>query len=148
MSTEPRNRDIFGELMNRIASILTGLSLAVLLFVCPAHAARRMTANIPFAFTVGTVSLPAGQYEFVRAGDDVVEVRDAGGRSLFTMASAPIQGNGTSEKSTLKFATVDGRHVLIQIWSERSSSGYEFSYKHAERIIQAQTIGGTLASRR
>jgi hypothetical protein len=87
-----------------------------------------MTANIPFEFTVGTVSVPAGQYEFERAGEYVFQVRDASGRSLFTMASAPIQENGTREKSTLKFATVDGRHVLIQIWTQRSSTGYEFPY--------------------
>jgi len=134
--------------MQRSASILTGLSLAVLLFVCPAHAERRMTANIPFEFTVGTVSFPAGHYEFVRAGDSIVQVRDVGGRSLFTMASAPIQENGTSEKSTVKFATVDGRHVLIQIWSEGFSSGYEFPYGHAEGITQAPTISGTMTSRR
>ena len=119
--------------MNRIASILTGLSLAVLLFVCPAHAARRMTANIPFEFTVGTVSLPAGQYEFVRAGEYIVQVRDARGRSLFTMASAPIQEYGIPEKSLLKFATLEGRHVLMQIQSERFSGGYQFRYGHASK---------------
>ncbi len=134
--------------MNRSASILTTFSLALLLFVCPAHAERRIAANIPFEFTVGTISFPAGHYEFVRAGDWLVQVRDADGRSLFTMASAPIQERGAPEKSTLKFATVGGRHVLIQISSERSSSGYEFPYGHAEGITQARTISGTTTSRR
>jgi hypothetical protein len=55
--------------MKRIASILTGPSLSVLFLVASAHAQydeQRMTANIPFEFTVGNVLLPAGQYDFLR----------------------------------------------------------------------------------
>lgn len=121
--------------MNRIASILTGLSLAVLFFVGSAHAqsdGKRMTANIPFEFTVGSISLPAGQYEFLRtgAGGNIVRVRGVDGRSQFARISAFVQGDGPPEKSMLKFATVDGRHVLVQIWNGRSVSGTEFSYEH------------------
>ena len=68
--------------MKRIASTLTELSLAVLFFVVSAHAEsrQRITANIPFEFTVGSISLPAGQYEFIRNDDDIYQVRDADGR--------------------------------------------------------------------
>jgi hypothetical protein len=114
--------------MKRTASILTGLSLAVLSFVASAHAQynQRMTANIPFEFTTGNTSLPAGQYDFLRTGDNILQVRDRNGRSVFTMASASVQANQLPEKSMLKFVIVDGRHVLIQIWNERTSMGYEF----------------------
>jgi hypothetical protein len=119
--------------MKRIASILTGLSLAVLFFVASAHAqyeGQKMIANIPFEFTVGSISFPAGQYEFMRtgAGANIFRVRDADGNSLFIMASVPIRGNGLTEKSNLKFATVDGRHILIQIWNEPAAIGNEFHY--------------------
>ena len=56
--------------MNRVTNILTILSLAVVFFVASAHAQfdePRVVANIPFEFTVGTLSLPAGEYEFQRA---------------------------------------------------------------------------------
>jgi hypothetical protein len=85
-----------------------------------------MTANIPFEFTTGNTSLPAGQYDFLRTGDNILQVRDRNGRSVFTMASASVQANQLPEKSMLKFVIVDGRHVLIQIWNERTSMGYEF----------------------
>src|SRR5260221_10130624 len=102
--------------MKRITSILTGFSLAILFFVASAHAqsGQRMTANIPFEFTVGNISLPAGQYEFMRTGANIFLVRDADRRGLLTLSSASIQANGLPEKSMLKFATVDGRHVLVQ----------------------------------
>ena len=137
--------------MKRIASILTGFSFAVLFFVASAQAqsGRRLTANIPFEFTVGSLSLPAGQYEFLGTGDNIVEVRSADRRSLFTLSSASIQGNDLPEKPMLKFVTVDGRHVLVQIWNGFAANGSEFSYgttsvewaKHA-------TIDGTVTDRR
>lgn len=120
--------------MKRIASILTGLSLAVLFLAGLAAAqsdGQRLTANIPFEFTVGSTSLPAGQYEFTRTGGNIFLVRDADRHSLFTVSSASIDTNGLSEKSTLKFATIDGRHVLVQIWNESAAIGNEFSYGHA-----------------
>ncbi len=115
--------------MKRTASILTGLSLAVLFFVASAHAQyfeQKMTVNIPFEFTVGKISFPAGQYDFLRTGGNIFQVRDANRRIVFIVASAPIQPYGFPNKSMLKLATVGGRHVLIQIWNERDAMAYEF----------------------
>jgi hypothetical protein len=140
--------------MQRIASILTGFSLAVLFFVASAHAqsGQRMTANIPFEFTVGNISLPAGQYEFLSIGDNIVQVRGADRRSRFTLSSASpalIQANGLPEKSMLKFATVDGRHVLVQIWNELAANSNEFPYGHTSvELAKHATIDGTVTDRR
>jgi hypothetical protein len=136
--------------MKHIASILTGFSLVVLFFVGAAHAqSGRITANIPFDFTVGSISLPAGQYEFVDTGANIVQVRGADRRNLYTLSSASFQASQISERSTLKFATVDGHHVLVQIWNDLAGNGNEFPYgptsvesdKHA-------TIDGTVTDRR
>jgi hypothetical protein len=120
----------FGGLMKRIANILTGLSLTVLFFAASAHAQfeQRMTANIPFEFTVGNVALPAGQYEFLNAGDNIVQVRGADRRTVFTLSSTSTQPNAFPEKSTLKFVNVDGHHVLVQIWNNLAGNGSEFLY--------------------
>jgi hypothetical protein len=128
--------------MKRIASILTGLSFAVLFFVASAHAesGQRMTANIPFEFNVGNTSLPAGQYEFIRNDNDIYQIRDADGRSLFALASTSIQANEVPEKSALKFATVDGRHVLIQIWNQRADIGNRF-YR-GQSYVEQPTVHG------
>ena len=68
--------------MKSIAITLTELSLAVLFFVVSAQAesGQRVTANIPFEFTIASRSLPAGRYEFIRTDDDIYQVRDADGR--------------------------------------------------------------------
>lgn len=136
--------------MKRIANTLTGLSLAVLFFVASAHAqSGRITANIPFDFTVGSISLPAGQYEFVDTGSNIVQVRGADRRTLYTLSSASIQASQISEKSTLKFAIVDGRHVLVQIWNELAANGKEFPYGHTSaELAKHATIDGTVTDRR
>ena len=114
--------------MKRIASILTGLSFAVLFFVASAQAqydGRKIVATVPFDFTVGKISLPAGQYEFLRTDPNIFLVRDAGGRSLLTLV-ASTETNWLHEKSGLEFAVVDGRHVLLQIWDEVAGVGFDF----------------------
>jgi hypothetical protein len=118
--------------MKHIAGTLTGLSLAVLFFVGSAHAqydAQRITANVPFEFTVGNVSLPAGQYDFLRTGTNIFQVRNAEGHSVYTMAGFTIEESGPENKSTLKFAIVQGRHVLIQIWNQAAAMGNGFQIK-------------------
>ena len=134
--------------MKRIASILTGLTLAVLFSVASAQAQyddQKITANIPFEFTVGSHSFPAGQYQFIRTEGAVYTIRDADGRGLFVMAGAPTQSPALFEKSTLKFATVNGRHVLVQIWSDLSLSGNEFPYANTSaELAKRPTIDGTV----
>jgi len=137
--------------MKRVASILTGLSLAVLWFGASAHAQseRRMSANTPFDFIVGTISLPAGQYEFRGVGSRIIQVRDSDGRSAFALPSAPVDGNGLSEKSTLKFAVVSGHHVSIQIWNDLAGHGDEFPHGNASlEAARQRTIEGTGADSR
>ena len=136
--------------MKRFANTLTGLSLAVLFFVASAHAqSGQITANIPFDFTVGSISLPAGQYEFVDTGSEIVQVRGADRRTLYTLSSASIQASQISEKSMLKFATVDGHHVLVQIWNELAANGKEFPYGHASaELAKHASIDGTVTDRR
>jgi hypothetical protein len=141
---------LFGGFVKRIASILNGVTLAVLFFVVSAHAQSdgRISANIPFDFTVGTISLPAGQYEFIETGDNIVQVRNADRRTVFALSTAPIEANGVSDKSTLKFAAVDGRHVLVQIWNELTDSGAEFTPSHSAVELAEPSTMQTITERR
>lgn len=135
--------------MNRIASTLAGVSLAVLFFVASAHAqSERMTANIPFDFTFGAVSLPAGQYQFSRtgAGGNIVVARNADGHTWFALATAPIEESGLPAKSQLKFAVEDGRDVLVQIWNDQAAVGTELPYMH--NSVELAAVDANLMDRR
>ena len=101
--------------MKRITSILSASSLAVLLLLTSsAHAqSGRIAANIPFAFTVGGISLPAGRYEFANTGDRIVQVQNAERHTVLTLSVASIERRGLPKKSMLKFDTVGDRHILV-----------------------------------
>ncbi len=116
--------------MNRITCMLAGSLLAVVSLGSFAHAQQdpqRLVAKVPFEFAIGSTSFPAGQYEFIRMGAYELLVRNADGRSRLSVASALFQDKRLSDRSQLKFATVDGHYVLVQIWNGRSSVGNEFS---------------------
>jgi hypothetical protein len=134
--------------MKRIASILAGLSLAALFFAPSAHAqydAQKMTANIPFEFTVGNISLPAGQYEFQRTGFNIYLIRDANGLSRYTASSVPIEAYGLTKKRTVKFVTMNGRHFLVQIWNGNVATGSEFQYRQSYvELAKQPTIHATV----
>ena len=137
--------------MKRIAIILTALSVAVLFFGASARAQseKRMSGNVPFDFTVGTLSLPAGQYESRGVGDNIIQLRDSNGRGAFALSSAAVEANGLPEKSTLKFAVVNGHHVLISIWNDLAGNGNEFPYGNASlEAARQRTTEGTMADRR
>ena len=125
--------------MKRIASILSALSVAVLFIATSAHAQveARMTATIPFDFTVGSISLPAGQYEFLGVGNNVVQIVNADRHSVYALPATSVQVNGATDKSTLKFANVDGRHVLVQMWNDLASNGSEF--RHERAVVEQST---------
>jgi hypothetical protein len=141
-----------GGFMNRVANILTGLSLAVLFVAVSAHAqnaGQKMLAKVPFEFTVGRTPFPAGQYEFVRTGAYIFQVRAADGRTRLAAASAPLQQNRVPEKSRLTFSAVNGRHVLVQIWDGNAYSGSEFPNRTpAVEVAKPATIPGNLTNNR
>ena len=140
--------------MKRIASILTVISLAVLSSVGSAHAQssrHKIVANIPFEFTAGGTVLPAGQYEFLQTGavGNVIFIRGVYGNGLFTVITSGMEANESHEDSTLKFTTVDGSHVLTQIWDETAGVHYEIQPQHAyAELAGRSTNDRTVTARR
>jgi hypothetical protein len=137
--------------MKRITNILTVLSLAVLFTAGLSQAqsaGQKITANVPFDFTVGNLSFQAGQYDFARSGDGLYLIREANGHAQMILAGAPVQQYGSPEKSNLKFEVVNGRHVLIQVWSELAASGNDFPNGGPSVELDKRTTDVTITSGR
>jgi hypothetical protein len=138
--------------MNRIARITTTLSLAVLLLGGVANAQyndQKVTAKVPFDFVVGGTVLPAGQYVFLRTGINQLLVRDAEGHNFVTVITGSVEAQKKPQNSKLKFETVNGSHVLVQLWSEQDALGSEL-YHARDRVEQAEysAIHASSAGRR
>jgi len=84
-----------GGTMKPVASILTGLSLAVLLLAAPAQAqydGQKIISTIPFEFMIGNRSLPAGRYTFLRTGANAFLVRSADRFRRMSLRQRPSSG--------------------------------------------------------
>jgi hypothetical protein len=125
------NEDHLGGCMkNLIARILTVLLPAVLLFAGTAHgqyAPHTLMVTVPFEFTAGDKTFPAGDYSIVSTAPDQLSVRDSRGHVLASLmahsAGSPNDNNGSPR---LTFYSVGGGHTLTQVWME-SRLGYELA---------------------
>jgi len=107
--------------------VLTILAAAVLL-VASAHAQfapMMLKASVPFEFSVGKKSYPAGDYLIQRTGPNTLSLRSAEGQFLAVIQTGPVQSLNQRASSVLRFRTVGGRHVLEQVWQSGTTLGYQ-----------------------
>jgi hypothetical protein len=119
------------------------LVMASLLAVCSfaatqvARAQEPMVVNIPFAFTAGDASLPAGEYR--------VQKMDGNGAVLLIRCTEPTasafvmtigtQAKGQQGRSKLIFNRYNDNYFLSQVWSAGYSSGRELRKSQREKEI-------------
>ena len=95
--------------------ILASTALAaVALATIPAVAATSTTLNVPFSFTVGGHSLPAGLYLVQRdLSGSILRLQARDGSQGFSSIAIPSERNG--DRAVLRFNSVGQTHVLESI---------------------------------
>jgi hypothetical protein len=103
-----------------------------------AQISRRIEVDIPFKFTVGDTTLPAGKYYVKQPGDmelQALEITSADGKvSVFALVEN-AQGDKTPSKSELVFDRYGDRDFLRQVWESGHQFGAELPKSHAEKKI-------------
>ena len=136
----------------QIVNVLTKVTLlgAMLLVTSVASAqgqslANRITANIPFDFSVGEKKLPAGKYSISRVnqtiGDAVLSVLDDDGHAKTIRLSNPTQRLSPNSKATLVFHRYGDQYFLFQVWPAGATTGRQFPKSRSEREIQRNLAG-------
>jgi len=134
-----------------------GLLCAIVLatFVTSAQSqslSNRVTAQIPFDFTIGNKKLPAGKYSVGRnrqsSDDVVVSVDDKDGHLKAIHTSMAAANLDITETAKLVFHRYGDQYFLYQVWPAGSSTGRQFpksrSEREAERNLAANpTVGKT-----
>ena len=99
----------------------------------------RLTANIPFDFSVAGQKLPAGKYRINRAqqgnGDMVVQISSTDGHSNITRLTIPVMANRPAENSKLVFNRYGDEYFLSEIWPAGGVTGRELHKSRAEREL-------------
>jgi len=107
---------------------ITGiLALAFLAATTVVRAQEPLLVNIPFAFTAGKMTLPAGEYRVQNMADAssaLLIQRTDGSAATYVMPHA-VQANKPQTKSKLIFHCSGKRYFLSQVWIEGHSRGRE-----------------------
>jgi hypothetical protein len=138
----------------QILNVLTkvGLLSAMLLVTSVASVqgqslSNKITANIPFDFSVGEKKLPAGKYSVRRlnqsTGDGVVSVSEDDGRANALRLSIATQRSRPDNKAILVFHQYGDQYFLFQVWPAGATTGRQFPRSQREKDIQ-QNVAGSL----
>jgi len=101
---------------------------------------RTIKANIPFEFSVGNRSFPAGRYSLVRVEPFLLELRDPEGRVLANVLTQSVQSQTAPAQPRLLFDKEGGGHALTQVWQEDESIGQQLiPSRSATRAVQKAT---------
>jgi len=141
----PRNLEEGREDMKKqVFRILAVFSLLLTMSAAIVHAqSKRSTINVPFSFTVGHKTLPAGEYAIEPNRKDsnsfwLIQSVKGNDSVLFTTGSAWTRE--TQENTKLVFNNYDGQYFLSQIWSAGDNSGRELHMPRVERQLAKSRI--------
>ena len=99
----------------------------------------RVSAHIPFDFSIGDKKLPSGKYSVGRArqnSDDVViSIEDARGRSKALRTSMPVASGNVTGKAKLVFHRYGDQYFLYQVWPAGGVTGRQFPKSRSEREL-------------
>jgi Na+-translocating ferredoxin:NAD+ oxidoreductase RnfD subunit len=124
--------------------IVTMFSLLLMLTTAAVHAqSKRISIDIPFSFTVGQKTLPAGEYTVEpNRGDSptvwLIQSKSGHDGVLFITSSA--WARETKDKTRLVFNSYEGQYFLSQIWNAGDNNGRELQVPRSERELAKKGI--------
>src|SRR5215217_8993180 len=95
----------------------------------------RLTANIPFDFSVAGKTLPAGKYWINRAqessGDLVVQISSTDGHTNITRLTIPVVASSPVKSGLLVFHKYGEEYFLSEVWPAGGVTGRELHKSRA-----------------
>ena len=128
--------------MKKALCRITGMLALAFLAAHDVRAQEPVLVNIPFAFTAGQITLPAGEY---RVGDApqvpaalLIERTDRSA-SMFVLSNR-VEANGPQTQTKLTFRRYGESYFLSQVWVEGHTRGRELppSAKEKEQALLAR----------
>ncbi|HEX8881361.1 MAG TPA: hypothetical protein VF749_15085 [Candidatus Acidoferrum sp.] len=121
--------------MIKTLSRITGMLALALLAAQAGRAQEPVLANIPFAFTVGDMTLPAGEYRVEKVRDSAPALliqRTDGGASIIVITYA-VEANAPQAQTKLTFRCYAKQCFLSQVWTAGNARGRELPNSRKEK---------------
>ena len=128
--------------MKQIATKLVFLMTSVFLLTAVSYSQQILKADVPFDFTAGKKSFPAGEYTVTRTSPQILSLRSSDGGNLMVFLTEPLVSWNSHTNAKLKFEAIGGQYVLTEVWPEGASNGYELLRSKRSNYI-AQIPSGT-----
>jgi len=128
------------------AIALSGLLVLLTFSAALGQSDRQTIIYIPFNFTAGEKTFPAGKYVFERIWKNtdsvwVVRRKDNVGKAM--LLTRPVRANETQEQTRLVFHQYGDLYFLSEIWTAGDTMGREIQTSDRERGLDK-----TLAAKR
>jgi hypothetical protein len=124
---------------NLIARTFMSVMFAVmaLAVTSPAQSIQVIKVDIPFEFSFGGHSFPAGAYSLVQPRQHFLELRDSRERFIAQVLTGGVYSRTPAASTQLKFYSSNGQHILAEVWERQESSGERlYQRKPAEDSVK------------
>jgi hypothetical protein len=120
----------------QVFSLITLLSLLLVTGLAIAQTSK-MRANVPFSFSVGSKTLPAGAYNIgaIGSGSMVLLVQGRGGSSSAMVGCNAAESNKAADKTKLVFNRYRDQYFLAEIWVEGATRGRQLPKSSREKEL-------------
>jgi hypothetical protein len=115
---------------------LTALVLALVVNVPFATAQTKAKAAVPFAFTVGQTSMPAGSYTISEISDRVMQIRNDETNAVVTVITQREESLN-QQSPRLVFHEYGDSYILAEAWGNWKDSGMAFQTGELEKELRA-----------
>jgi len=101
-----------------------------------AQGSLKLTADIPFEFTAGSKTLPAGTYVVDdRASEKIIAIRSADVTGAAFVIANRAEAKAMREHGELVFNRYGDRYFLAQVWTSADNWGYEIPKDRSQREL-------------
>ncbi|HKS28619.1 MAG TPA: hypothetical protein VJS44_12405 [Pyrinomonadaceae bacterium] len=127
------------------------LALSIVSLTAQAQSADHMKANIPFSFTIGSQTLPAGEYtvRYVNqnSGKSALLFKSIDGRTSRIVNMNVAQAGRAEMKASLVFNQYGDSYFLSEVWTGSDQYGLSLPKSRAEREVKNNELSKLEARR-
>jgi hypothetical protein len=109
----------------------------------------QLIANIPFQFSVGNKTLPAGEYTVLSVNADssnvVLKIQSQDGKTSAMLQMGSVEGKA-EDRAKLVFHRYGNRYYFAQAWTGEGGSRLEAQKSRAERALERKLAGIKMAT--
>jgi hypothetical protein len=118
-------------------TLIVAIAFATAVVSANAQSANTVVSNIPFEFTVGDKTLPAGQYQINRRLGNALTIQSREPATSVSRLTNVIE-SGKNKNARLLFHRYGDRYFLAEVWSGSGDVGRQLLKSRQERAIERE----------